>query len=260
MIRTFDTPEPVDLFVEIHNGEITIEASDTATTTVEVTGEETQVRIERDGAAVRVIGPKVGGLGFFRRAVGANVRATVPVHSSVVIRTASADSTLAGDLRSVDIRSASGDIVTTGCPGALTLFSGSGDLSIEAYAVSLSATTGSGDVTIASADQPCQVKAGSGDVLVHASAADLEVGTGSGDVTLARVAGGRIRVRAGSGDLRVAVQDGIPVWTQVSALGDVTNRLTPRGTPQDGQGHVELRAQVGSGDVTLVDAPRTTHA
>ena len=44
-----------------------------------------------------------------------------------------------------------------------------------------------------------------------------------------------VRVRAGSGDLRVAVQDGIPVWTQVSALGDVTNRLTPRGTPQDGQ-------------------------
>ena len=133
-----------------------------------------------------------------------------------------------------------------GCGAIDGLQSGSGDLSIEAYTVSLSATTGSGDVTIASADQPCQVKAGSGDVLVHGSAADLDVGTGSGDVTLASVAGGRVRVRAGSGDLRVAVQDGIPVWTQVSALGDVTNRLTPRGTPQDGQGHVELRAQVGA--------------
>ena len=260
MIRTFDTPEPVDLFVEIHNGDITVRASDSQTTTVEVVGDETDIRVEHDGSAVRVIGPKVSGLGFFRRTVGATIRATVPATSSAVIRTASADCTLAGDLRSIDVRSASGDIVTTGRPGALTLLSGSGDLSIEAYTVSLSATTGSGDVTIASADQPCQVKAGSGDVLVHGSAADLDVGTGSGDVTLASVAGGRVRVRAGSGDLRVAVQDGIPVWTQVSALGDVTNRLTPRGTPQDGQGHVELRAQVGSGDVTLADAPRGDRA
>ena len=109
MIRTFDTPEPVDLFVEIHNGDITVRASDTRTTTIEVVGDETDIRVEHDGSAVRVIGPKVSGLGFFRRTVGATIRATVPATSSAVIRPAISSPRVA------PVRSLSSPVLAT-CP------------------------------------------------------------------------------------------------------------------------------------------------
>lgn len=62
-----------------------------------------------------------------------------------------------------------------------------------------------------------------------------------------------------SGDVRVGIGSGTPVWTDVSTVtASVANWLTSVGKPPDGQDYVELRASTVSGDVHLsqVSIPR----
>ena len=71
--HTFQTDRPVHLVTEIGKGSVSITATETATTTVEVTGRDAdQVEVRQDGDRVSVIGPKQWG--FFGADHGVDVR------------------------------------------------------------------------------------------------------------------------------------------------------------------------------------------
>ena len=76
--------------------------------------------------------------------------------------------------------------------------------------------------------------------------------TASGDVVLGHVPQGRVTARNMSGDVRVAIPAGTPVWTDINTVtGHVRSDLAGAGKPAEGQPYVELRASTVSGDVTL---------
>ena len=58
--------------------------------------------------------------------------------------------------------------------------------------------------------------------------------------------------KGASGDVRVGIPSGLPVWTDLSTVsGSIRSSLEGAGQPAEGQDHVELRAKTVSGDIVL---------
>jgi DUF4097 and DUF4098 domain-containing protein YvlB len=268
----FPTPEPVRLLVELGAGQVAVHATDTATCTVRVEGRDAeQVRVEQSGRQISIVGPKQRGL-VFGSAAELAVTVTVPTSSQVAAKAGSADLDLDGELAAVQLRSGSGDLsvelatgpavletgsgnIRLGEAGAdVRIKSGSGDVSVGQAATSVAVSTGSGDVEIGTAHGAVGVKTGSGDLRVSTACDDVSLATGSGDLEVRSTGRGRITGKGASGDMRIGVPAGVPVWTDLTtASGRIESSLRGAGQPDAGQDHVEIRARTASGDITLVE-------
>lgn len=272
---TFDTPEPIDLYVENGRGSVEVTATDTTETTVRITGEradEFDVRDLADGRGDRRIAiiapPRSGGL--FGKDPRAEIVVEVPVASALNAKVGSSDVTTHGRFDDTRIDSGSGDVALDVVDGSTEVKSGSGDLSAEHLAgdaviksgsgdvqvrradSDLVITTGSGDVRVERADGDLAVKTGSGDAQVGSARGEVVFTTGSGDLVVAAVASGRVTAKTASGDVRIGVPPGTPVWTDVrTASGRLSSTLPSTGEPAPDQPYVEVRATTASGDVTL---------
>jgi DUF4097 and DUF4098 domain-containing protein YvlB len=266
----FETHEPVDLQVEIGKGSVTITCSDTTETRIEVEGRDAdQTRVEQHGSRIEVIGPRQRG-GFFGSDSELNVTAVVPTASNVAAKTGSADVTIEGDAGSTAVKSGSGDVKIATSRGPSVLETGSGDVQLDHAQGDLRVKSGSGDVLVGHSERTVVVSTGSGDVKIGASHAetviktgsgDLRVGeahddvslaTGSGDFVIDHVHRGRLSAKGASGDVRVGIPSGLPVWTDLTTVsGRIRSSLEGAGQPAEGQDHVELRAKTVSGDIVL---------
>jgi DUF4097 and DUF4098 domain-containing protein YvlB len=268
----FDTPQPVELFVEIGKGTVDVTATDTAESLVEVIGRDAaHVTVRQDGRQLTVVAPKQRG-GFFGADNRIDVRVTVPTASNAVVRTGSADVAVRGTIATGQLKSGSGDVRLETATGPLVAETGSGDIRIgtAASAVKIksgsgdvaigdsggvtSISTGSGDVRLASSSGQTVVKTGSGDLEVGDSTHDVSLTTGSGNLVVARAHRGRVSAKGASGDVRVGIPSGVPVWTDISTVaGDIRSDLTGAGQPEVGADHVEVRARTVSGDIVLAE-------
>lgn len=271
MERSFETPRPIELYVESHSGTLTITASDVSQTDVVVTGKNAEdYVVEQRDDQIQVVAPKQG-MGFLLTGSGrgAEIRVTMPAQSALTVKIGSADTTVHGPIAGLwvttgsgdldadlvdgttEVQSGSGDIRIAELSGTGAIKSGSGDVSISRCA-DLAIATGSGDVRIESVGGRLTIKTGSGDVHVGESADDLTLSTGSGDLTVEVAHKGRFKIKGASGDVRIGVPEGTPVWTDISTLsGRMRSDLTPVGAPDEGQDHLEIRATTASGDITL---------
>jgi len=268
---TFDTPEPVQLYVENGSGHIDITASDVARTEVRVEGKHAdEVQVVHDRGQVSVIPPKTRGrFGD----LDLDMEIVVPTDSSVVAKSGSADVRMSGQVAAVKVKSGSGDVslervsgpgsIDTGsgdvtldaAAGELRVRSGSGDFVAEVLQAATTISTGSGDIRVERAAAPVLVKTGSGDLDIACSEADVTMTTGSGDTLIRQASRGRITSKAASGDVRIGVPAGTPVWTDISTVsGTVRSGLEGVGEPEPGADFVEIRATTVSGDVHLVPA------
>lgn len=271
----FDTPEPIDLYVENGRGRVAVTATDTAETTVRITGEraeEFDVRDLDDGVGTRriaILAPKRGG-GFLGRDPRAEIVVEVPVASGLQAKVGSSDVRTHGrfgDTRvdsgsgdvSLDVvegdtfvQAGSGDLAAEHLLGEARLKSGSGDVVVRRAESALVVTTGSGDVRVESARGELAVKTGSGDTHVLSMGGEAVVTTGSGDLVVAEVGPGRLTAKTASGDVSIGVVAGTPVWTDVrTASGRLSSTLPSTGEPAPDQPYLEVRATTASGDVTL---------
>lgn len=268
--HTFETPDPVHLFVEIGKGRVDVTALDTSQSTVVVEGAEAErVLVEHQDQQISVIAPKER-LGFLGRDAELRVTVTVPTGSALGIRTGSADLVAVGSFGGGKVRSGSGDLEIDTCTGHLVVESGSGDIAVTRAAAALRIkagsgdirvgrceestviSAGSGDVTVDEAIAATAVKTGSGDLAIEETHADAILTTGSGDVIVGAARAGRIVAKGASGDIVVGVPSGLPVWTDLfTTSGDVRSDLASVGEPAPGQEHLEIRAKTASGDIVL---------
>jgi DUF4097 and DUF4098 domain-containing protein YvlB len=270
MQKTFSTPHPVSLFVEIGSGGVTLHTEDTDETTVDVDGKNADaVVVEQRGDEIVVVARQGRG-GFFGSSGDLDVHVSMPHASRVATKLGSADLRAAGRLGQSMIRSGSGDIqveqvdadlaVETGSgdvevervTGDLRVKSGSGDVSVQRIDGSASVSTGSGDVEVETAGGPVEVKSGSGDLRVREAHRDVALSTASGDLLVDRMHRGQLAAKNVSGDITVGIPGGIPVWTDITSMtGTVRSTLEGAGEPDEGQDYIELRAKTVSGDVYL---------
>ncbi|MFL6138474.1 MAG: DUF4097 family beta strand repeat-containing protein [Frankiaceae bacterium] len=270
MQRTFPTPDPTGLHVEIGSGRVTVRAEQTDETRVDVHGEGAEETVvEQRGNQIVVIGPKHR-LGLFRSSPDLSVQVSMPLDSELVTQLGTADLTVTGRLRAARLKTGSGDIEVADVAGEATADAGSGDIEIGAVGgdvrvrcgsgrVTLgqvggaaTVSTGSGDIEIGSVAGPAELKSGSGDARVGEARSDVTASTASGDVLVETMHVGRLQAKNVSGDIHVGVPAGVPVWTDVSTLtGHIHSSLAGAGEPSDGQPFIELRAVTVSGDIRL---------
>lgn len=268
MQHLFDTPEPTVLFVEFGSGDLAVHAGDADRTVIDITGPHAdEVVVEQRGHEIVVIAPRrVGFLG----ARDLHVVARVPTGSELVTQLGSADLTAKGTLGRVKLASGSGDVTVDkvgaeaqiktgsghveidGVGGAAQVSSGSGDIEIGVLQGPAKVSTGSGDIEIDETEGPLTVKSGSGNLDIGHAAADTTLVSGSGKLTIGRFPAGRLTAKNASGDIRVGIPAGVPVWTDITSIsGRVHSSLTGAGEAKEGQPYVELRATTVSGDVVL---------
>jgi hypothetical protein len=267
---TFDTPEPIDLYVENGRGTVDVTATDTTETTVRITGERAEEFEVRDlGDRIAIIAPPRGG-GFFGKDPRAEIVVEVPVASGLDAKVGSSDVAAHGrfadtrvDSGSGDValdivdgdtvvQCGSGDVLAEHLAGEARIKSGSGDIRVNRADSNLLITTGSGDVRVDRAGAELAIKTGSGDAQVRSVASDVVFTTGSGDLLIGQASSGRVTAKTASGDISIGVLPGTPVWTDVrTASGRLSSTLPSTGEPAPDQDFLEVRATTASGDVTL---------
>ena len=270
MQRTFSTSGPVSLHVELRSGDLVVATADVPDTVVDVSGDAAgEVAVDQHGSRITVVGPKGGGF-FGGSSRDLTVRVTVPHDSRLSTKLGSADLRVDGRLGETSVKSGSGDVrieelgaeavVETGSGDVtvdvvrapLQVKSGSGDVTVDRAHAPVQVATGSGDVVVVAADEPVTAKSGSGDLRVRVAQRDVSLTTASGDLVVDLINRGRLEARNVSGDIRVGVPAGLPVWTDVTSMsGSVRSDLQGAGEPAEGQDFVELRAGTVSGDVHL---------
>ena len=266
----FETHLPIDLYVEIGKGRVHVFCTDTTESTVKIEGRDAdQVVVQQDGDQITVVAPRQR-TGFFGNDAALKVNVAVPTRSNVTTRTGSADVAIEGVAGSATIRSGSGDVtidavatasvVETGsgdikvddCQAELKVKSGSGDVRVDHIGGPVAISTGSGDVEIGTTVGTAVVKTGSGDLRVGEAHTDVAMTTASGDFVVDHARGGRLLAKGASGDVRVGIPAGIPVWTDITTVsGTIHSSLASAGQPADGPDHIELRAKTVSGDIVL---------
>lgn len=270
MQKTFETPGPTSLYVELGVGDVTVACDQVSRTTIDVTGNDAdEVVVEQRGGQIVVIGPK-NRTGFLGRNNAIHVHATLPDGSSLATKLGSADVTATGRLGETRIKTGSGDVTLDLVDGKALVEAGSGDIEVGEISGDLraksgsgnvevgraggptSVSTGSGDVEIGSATGAVTVKSGSGDTRVRDAHADVQISTASGDLVVDLMRRGQLQAKNVSGDIRVGIPGGVPVWTDVTSVtGHVSSSLQGAGQPAEGQDYVELRAKTVSGDIHL---------
>ena len=267
--RSFDTPDPVQLVVELGSGNVRTEATETETSTVTVTGPRAEeFHIDLRGRTLSVVPPKT--MGVFGSVKGHDVHVVVPTGSDLITKTGSAETEATGTYGTVRVKTGSGGVEIEHASEHLIIDAGSGDLRCDIAEKHVRARSGSGDVelgevrgpgaistgsgsiTLGRADDKLVVKTGSGDAEVQRSTGDIVLVTGSGSLSVAHAERGSIRAKTGSGDVSIGIAANTPVWTDVTTgSGRIRSDLAPVGKPDENQDHVELRLQTGSGDITL---------
>lgn len=276
MDRTFETPNPPELAVEIGSGRVEILAGETnGRTLVTVTGKGSdEATIEQQGNTIAVVGPRVRhGFSFSFGSNHLTVRISAPRGSGLSTKLGSADLVATGaigdcslrsgsgdtqleDVGALEATSGSGDLQVGAVAGDATLRSGSGEVRLRSVSGAVQVVTGSGDALIGSAAAPVGAKSGSGDVRIEQSHRGAQITTASGDVTVDRLSGGTLEARTASGDIRVGVSAGLPAWTDIHTVtGDVNSELAALGQPDEGAPFVELRLRAVSGDITVGHLP-----
>jgi DUF4097 and DUF4098 domain-containing protein YvlB len=266
----FETHLPVDLYVEVGKGRVQIFCTDTTESTVTVEGRDAdQVVVTQDGDQISVVAPRQRG-GFFGSDSSLHVDVTVPDDSNIAVKTGSADVTIEGVAGSATIRSGSGDVAIDALGKASVVETGSGDVQVDdAHAElkvksgsgdvrvghtngAVAVSTGSGDVEIGTSVGSAVVKTGSGDLRVGEAHTDVAMSSGSGDFVVDHAHRGRFTAKGASGDIRLGIPAGVPVWTDISTVsGTIHSSLSSAGQPEEGQDHIELRAKTVSGDIVL---------
>jgi DUF4097 and DUF4098 domain-containing protein YvlB len=278
--ETFQTPKPVRLDVRLGSGEIRLEASDTAETTVTLeplrdseasSAAIAEARVEQRGDEILV---DVRGPRRLLRGADVLVEIRCPEESSVRAKTGSADTEGHGRFGSVEVQTGSGDVQFSEVAGDAEINAASGDVQISRVGgrgrintasgdVQLASVAGeakinsaSGDVQIREARNALEVDTASGDVLVREASSSVSANSASGDQTIGSVTEGKVDVKTASGDIKVGIREGSTLWVDArSRSGEVRSELPVSDLPPEGDApHVELRANSMSGDITVVRA------
>jgi DUF4097 and DUF4098 domain-containing protein YvlB len=272
----FDTTGPIRLRLEFGAGDVSLDASDTTTTTVDLqpVGDDDESRAAIDQTIVEQRGDeifvKVPRGRLLRRSPKLRLRMVLPVGSTVSAELQSADLVATGEYGTTDVSSGSGDVTVTTIAGDARVTMGSGDVAlalvtgtcqlkagsgsvrVERAGGATNVGTGSGDVVVARAAADVSVKSGSGDVRVDDAVGSVVVMSGSGNLQIGRVAAGKVSAKAASGDVQIGVAAGTAAWLDLNTIsGDVVNGLEDATAPAPGEPVVEIRATTVSGDVLI---------
>src|SRR5436853_2200328 len=217
--QTFHTPLPLTLEVSIPSGDIDVDTGNGEETNGTVDGDERMlehVEVRQDGNRVSVtlrdknkvgFSFSLGSLVFGDN--GLRVRARIPHGAGVRVKTASADTEVTGQLRTLDVNGVSGDVRLRG-----------------EIAEDATVKTVSGDVELERVDGDLSVQCVSGDVRARAVAGSVDTKSVSGDIRLDALTAGDVRFASVSGDVEIGIAPGSLLDVDAgSTSGDLSSEV-----------------------------------
>jgi hypothetical protein len=280
---TFDSRGPISVNLEVGIGEVRLIAGDRTDTVVEVRpadpdklGDVTaaeQTRVDFSDGALRIKTPR-GWRHHAIRATSEAVHVIVELPAGSTIRGSAGIATLitTGRLGDCNFKSGAGDVRIEHAAG-LNLRTAAGDISVGRAAGNCDISTASGAVHLGSVDGTVvvknsngdteiddisgdlRVKAANGKVTVGRAGSTVAVATANGDIRLGEVSHGTVVARTAYGRIEVGVRNGVAAWLDLNTgFGKVHNDLDAGERPTAGEETVEIKAQTGFGDVTVLRA------
>lgn len=260
----FPCSEPIDLYVSVASGSVTITAAATDVITVrarrgrlgaadsddadrladDITVDYTEGRLEVSEIERRALRWHSKDL---------HLAISVPAGSRCSVRSASAEITCEGEPASLDVRTASGNVHADAVRGPAEIFTMSGNVKVDDVAGEASMHTASGQISLRHAAGAVTARTASGDIRIGTADDSLTVRSASGRVRIGSVARGSTDLSTVSGDVEVKVAQGIGVYLD---LASVTGRVTSDLSPSDCDGQEDLRVQCR----TVSGALRVTRA
>ncbi len=276
----FDTPEPIDVTVDIPSGDVRVTASDRTDTVVEVRPSDErdandveaaeQTRVEYQNGKLLVKTPKARGITFpWKNRWSVEVRIEVPTGSRVEGETGMGDLRFAGLLGECRIKSGTGH-VEVDRTGPLRLHTATGNITVDAVDGDAEITTASGTLRVGAIDGTAVVKnsngpstigrvsgdlrmrASNGDISVAEAASGVDAKTANGSIRIGEVVRGSVVLKSSMGDIEVGIGEGTAAWLDVNtSSGRVRNSLDESAARPDRTQTVEVRAQTSFGDITI---------
>ena len=183
----------------------------------------------------------------------AELRCTVslPEHSILSIRTASADIRATARLGSFDGKSASGDVRLSRVDGDCSLDTASGDLACDEVSGNTRVRGASCDVTITHSGGDVEVSVASGNVDLGGLGGSAKLRTASGDVTVRQATRGTVQVNTVSGNVTVGVAAGTGARLDVTSVSGETTCALPFSEQGASQAPLRINCKTVSGDVRI---------
>jgi hypothetical protein len=281
MQKSFETPSPIRLRLELPKGRVRLIAEEIAVTRVELTAirgdAAAQTLIDHADIAQRsdevvVLVPEHGFTLFGGLAGGIEAVVTLPAGSSVDVKTGAAAVETSGRLGQVRVRTGSGP-VRLGVAGSVQVGTGSGGIHVESSGGDIEIKSGSGAVSVGQGGADAHLTTGSGRIEVETVSGRLKATSGSGDIVVDKVGDsvdafsasgrlhvrradrGRVRARTASGAVAVGVAGGAAAWLDVHSIsGRVRSELDETAAPAEGDKTVQLNIHTVSGAVDVTRA------
>jgi hypothetical protein len=277
-MRTFDTPQPVTVALELGVANVRIDASDRTDTVVDVQPNDPTKRSDVAGAERTAVEYANGTLLIktprWRQWTpwggheSIDVRIELPTGSAVHGSAGVANLRASGRLGECRYRAGVGDVLLERAD-RVELRCGAGDVAVEAVTGRAEIKT-AGSIRIGTVEGPVVTKNSNGDTRIgeiageahlHASNGSIVVDlarsgvvakTANGDVRIEEVAHGSIVAQSAMGTVEIGIPHGISAWLDLETkFGNVHNELQEAGRPEPGGDAVEVHAHTSMGDVTI---------
>ncbi|MFC4338098.1 DUF4097 family beta strand repeat-containing protein [Salininema proteolyticum] len=283
---SFDTPEPIDVEIDLLVASVTVTAEDRDTTEVTVApadpgnesdveaAEQTKVALSKGTLTVK--GPAFHKyMGWKNKSRAVTLAIALPSGSGLsgfgIGSVASLDAT--GRLGACEIRSGMGNVrieradrLKLNAGGDILVDQVDGDAHLTTSMGKLRLGRAAGSVKLKNSQGPCTVDEVGGNARVRTSMGDIAIGRVDGDVDAASAQGtvrveemtrGTAELKTSLGSIDVGVGEGTAAWLDVhAAAGAVNSHLENSGEPGPEDPVVSVKARTSYGDITI---RRTEH-
>lgn len=284
-MTTFETPQPIDVTIDVAIGSARFIASDRTDTVVDVgptnPDNATDVkaaegtRVEFTDGKLEVIAPKGWKhyTSFRGQSNSIDVTIELPTGSTLHGDSAMGNFVGEGQLGKVRLKTATGNIQLdrTAALVARTSFgnirveevdgpaevhTSSGDLNLRKVAGKAQVKNSNGVTKLGEIGGDLHVRSSNGDVTIDSADASVDAKTANGSILAANVARGTVTLATAAGNLEVGIREGSAAWLDVSSsFGDVRNSMSSTAAPPPSGDTVEVRGRTSYGDIVIRRSP-----
>ncbi len=275
---TYDTPNPIDLAIDVRVGSIEIFAGDRADTVVTISATNPgrsnddrgarDTNVDFDGQRLTITGPRPR-LNWLGPSESIDVKVELPAGSRLTAENAVGSLRTVGRLGATRIKNSlgtvevdsTGDLWLKTSHGNANLGTASGEVEITADRGQIRIGTVTGNAILKSSHGSIQVEESGGDVEVKLSYGDLEITrargsvsakTAKGSLRIGEISSGSIELESGMGQITVGVRTGTATWLDLAAKhGRVRNQLDGAAAPDEAEQSVAVRARTQFGDIRI---------
>jgi DUF4097 and DUF4098 domain-containing protein YvlB len=278
-MHEFNTPEPISARLSLLAANVTLDASERATTTIDVRPTDPdeprdvelaeRIAVRFDDGTLTIRAPK-SGLWLSSKPRGSvDVAVQLPAGSNVRTETAAGAFRMTGELgacrldtaaadvsiervRTAQISKAAGTVTIGEVSEDATVESGTGEVEIERIGGAGKIDSANGGATIGSVDGDLKVSSANGDLVVRRCGGSVTASTAFGTLRLLSVAQGTIKADSARGDIEIGIAEGTAAWLDLNTtFGHTYSELDEAQSPERDERTVEIRASTAFGDISI---------